>query len=69
MEFSLAGHDYIELNRLLKTCQLAESGGMANQVIVQELVTVNGNIEIQKRKKLRVGDVVVFDEQRITITL
>jgi ribosome-associated protein len=69
MEFSLEGRDYIELNKLLKICRLADSGGMANQLIVDEQVTVNGALEIQKRKKLRAGDVVVFDGQKISVTV
>jgi ribosome-associated protein len=67
MEFQLAGHEYIELNKLLKLMRLVESGGMANVVIEEGLVTVNGSTELQKRKKLRVGDKVVFEDAEIVI--
>ncbi len=68
MKFSLQpGHDYIQLNQLLKLLGLVESGGEANQVITDGEVLVNNNPETQKRKKLRVGDVVLFNSQEINI--
>jgi len=66
-EFQLSGHEYIELNKLLKLMRLVESGGMANVVIEEGLVMVNGATELQKRKKLRVGDKVVFEDTEIVI--
>jgi len=66
-EFQLSGHEYIELNKLLKLMRLVESGGMANVVIEEGLVMVNGATELQKRKKLRVGDKVVFEDAEIVI--
>jgi len=54
-EFELQGQEYIELNKLLKLLQLTETGGEANEVIVSGQVRVNGQREIQKRKKLRAG--------------
>lgn len=66
-EFQLSGNEYIELNKLLKLMRLVESGGMANVVIEEGLVTVNGATELQKRKKLRVGDKVVFEDAEIVI--
>ena len=59
--------EYIELNRLLKVLNLAESGGQANQLIADGLVQVNGNLETQKRKKLRPGDIVQFNKTEIQI--
>lgn len=67
MEFELAGQEYIELNKLLKIMRLVDSGGMANVVIEEGLVMVNGAKETQKRKKLRSGDKVVFDEVETVI--
>lgn len=62
------GYDFIELNKLLKITQLASSGGEANQLIMEGYVSVNGLHETQKRKKLRVGDVVELDGEVIEIT-
>ncbi len=67
MEFNLAGHPFIELNKLLKMLNLVESGGEANYLISEGIVVVNGMVEFQKRKKLREGDVVEFENNKITI--
>ena len=67
-EFNLNGEEYIELNKLLKIMRLVGSGGEANMVITDEEVTVNDEIETQKRKKLRIGDVVKFDGKSIKIS-
>ena len=39
------------------------SGGEAKILVDDGFVTVNGEIEHRRRRKLRVGDVVIFDEQ------
>jgi len=67
MEFKLENGEYIELNKLLKTMSLIESGGMAKQIILDELVLVNNEVENKIRKKLRVGDVVEFDGNKVKI--
>ncbi len=67
MEFQLNGEEYIELNKLLKTLQMVGSGGEANVRIVTEEVKVNGAIEIQKRKKVRAGDIVEFQKTKIKV--
>lgn len=68
MEFELIDHEYIQLNQLLKLLGLVDTGGIANQRIVDGEVKVNNVVEYQKRKKLRKGDVVIFDRKLITIT-
>ena len=67
MEFSLAGEEFIELNKLLKTTQLTVTGGESNIRIVNGDVKVNGQIELQKRKKIRAGDVVIYNKTKITV--
>ena len=67
MEFKLTDHDHIPLNNLLKLLNLVETGGEANIRITDREVKVNGEIETQKRKKLRPGDVVEFQKKKITI--
>jgi len=67
MQFELIDHEYIQLNQLLKLLGLVDTGGEANQRIVDGEVTVNKQVEYQKRKKLRIGDVVEFYGQLITI--
>lgn len=68
MTFNLQpGHDYIQLNQLLKLLNLVESGGEANQVITTGEVMVNNQPETQKRKKLKPGDMVVFNGEMVHI--
>jgi len=66
-EFELEGHEYIALNQLLKMLGLVETGGEANIRVDDGEVMVNGAIELQRRKKLRSGDKVVFHDQTILI--
>jgi ribosome-associated protein len=68
MEFELIDHEYIQLNQLLKLLGLVDTGGEANQRIVDGEVKVNNLVEYQKRKKLRKGDTILFDRKLITIT-
>jgi len=68
MEFELIDHEYIQLNQLLKLLGLVDTGGEANQRIVDGEVKVNSEVEYQKRKKLRKGDSIIFDRKLITIT-
>ena len=66
MEYKLEG-EYIELNKLLKAVSLIHSGGMAKHVIKDGLVEVNGEVELQVRKKLRKGDLVNLEGQKVNI--
>jgi ribosome-associated protein len=66
-EFDLNGKEFIELNKLLKLLRAVNSGGEANIAIESKEVTVNNNIETQKRKKLRSGDLVKFQDLQIKI--
>lgn len=67
MEFELT-EDYIELNKLLKLEGLVESGGAANNAILEGEVFVNNEQEFRKRRKLRKGDVVSIYDQKLAIT-
>jgi ribosome-associated protein len=66
-EFNLEGHEFIELNKLLKLLKMVESGGEANIRIENGEIKVNGAIETRKRNKLRPGDIVVFQENSVLI--
>lgn len=59
--------DYIKLGQALKATGLVESGVEAKLVIQDGQVKVNGNVEIQRGKKLVAGDVVDFDGESIKI--
>ncbi len=66
-EFNLAGHEFIQLYKILKVEGLASSGGEAKAVIAAGQVLVNGAIETQKRKKIVAGDIVEFGNKKIHI--
>lgn len=59
--------DYIKLGQALKAAGLAESGVEAKLVIQDGQVKVNGQVEIQRGKKLVAGDVIDFNGETIKI--
>lgn len=67
MVFELEGYEFIELNKLLKLLGLTETGGESNFRIENGEVLVNDQVETQKRKKLRQGDMVQYGGKKITI--
>jgi ribosome-associated protein len=60
--------EFIELIKLLKLKQIAQSGGHAKMIVEEGLVKVNGEQEFRKRKKLRPGDIVEMEGITISIT-
>lgn len=69
MVFSLEGRPFIELNKLLKFLNIAESGGFANQMITDGIVLLNGEVETRKRCKLKPNDVITIPQENISITI
>lgn len=59
--------EFVELYKVLKFEGLTQSGGQAKSVIANGEVTVNGEIETRKRKKLVAGDIIKFDQQELRI--
>ena len=53
--------EYIKLESFLKLANAVESGGMAKNFILNEEVSVNGEVCTMRGKKLRPGDRVSFD--------
>jgi ribosome-associated protein len=66
-EFDLNGHEFIELNQLLKVVGLVNSGGEANTFIANGEVRVNDAIETRKRNKIKAGFKVEFDGEVLLI--
>ncbi|MBF0302554.1 MAG: RNA-binding S4 domain-containing protein [Desulfamplus sp.] len=60
-------HEPVELCKILKFQNLVLSGGEAKQVIADGMVTVNGNVELRKRKKIFDGDIVEFNGEKMKI--
>jgi len=66
MEFELKD-EYIELIKLLKVTGIAESGGMAKQMVEDSEVEFNGVADHRKRLKVRKGDLIKVHNQEIKI--
>ncbi len=64
--FSLK-EEFIPLNALLKYLGIAESGADANAMIESGLVNNGKLVETRKRYKVKKGDVIVCQNQSITI--
>lgn len=50
--------EYIQIDQLLKLEGVIETGGQVKGLIDDQVITLNGNMVTEKRKKCRVGDVV-----------
>ncbi|TVQ12444.1 MAG: RNA-binding S4 domain-containing protein [Bacteroidetes bacterium] len=66
MRFPLNG-DFIELYKLLKITQIAESGGVAKLMVEEGMVKLNGEPESRKRAKVKPGDVVETQNYQIMV--
>lgn len=59
--------EYIKLGQAIKAAGLVSSGVDAKHVIEEGLVKVNGQVEFQRGKKLRAGDVAEYDGNAVKI--
>lgn len=59
--------EYIKLDQLLKLGEVVDSGGHAKLVILSGEVKVNGQTIIQRGKKIRQGDKVLFQDIEIEV--
>ena len=66
MEFKLKS-EFIELDNMLKILELVAGGAQAKHEVQAGLVRVNGLVEARIRRKLRSGDCVEFNGQKINI--
>ncbi|MBQ5799145.1 MAG: RNA-binding S4 domain-containing protein [Oscillospiraceae bacterium] len=60
--------EFIKLQDLLKFASVVMTGGEAKIRILNEEVSVNGEICTQRGKKIRPGDVVQFDGLELTVS-
>ena len=60
--------EFIKLQDLLKFASLVSTGGEAKQLILDEQVTVNGEVCTVRGKKIRPGDVVSFNGGTYTVS-
>lgn len=59
--------EYIELNKLLKATGLCNSGGLAKMAIKDGLVTVDGEIETQVRRKIKNEGIIQYNNQTFQV--
>ena len=67
MEQIKLNEEYIKLGQELKAAGLVSSGVEAKIVIQDGLVSVNGEIDTRRGKKLYGGEVIEFDGQAVKI--
>jgi ribosome-associated protein len=59
--------DFIKLGQVMKLAGLVESGVEAKIEIQEGFVKVNGEIEVQRGKKIYPGDIIEFEGQQVKV--
>ncbi|MBD5449094.1 MAG: RNA-binding S4 domain-containing protein [Lachnospiraceae bacterium] len=67
METIIIKDNFIKLGQALKLAGLVDSGVDAKIEIQEGFVKVNGEVEVQRGKKVYAGDVIEFDGQQIKV--
>ena len=67
MEIIRISDDFIKLGQALKLAGLVDSGVDAKMEIQEGFVKVNGEVEVQRGKKIRPGDVIEYEGQQIKV--
>lgn len=61
------GEEFIELKNLIKLLGWVNTGGEAMSRIDNQEIKVNGEIETQRRKKIRRGDIVTSGDHQAQV--
>ena len=67
METITIRDEYIKLGQALKLAGMVESGLDAKMEIQEGFVKVNGEVEVQRGKKIHPGDVIEYNGQQIRV--
>lgn len=67
MEIIKIRDDFIKLGQAVKLAGLVQSGVEAKIEIQEGFVKVNGEVELQRGKKIRPGDVIEYNGQQIKV--
>jgi ribosome-associated protein len=59
--------EYIKLDQFLKFINVVEGGGAAKNLILDGAVKVNGEVVLQRGKKLRDGDILEFENNKYIV--
>lgn len=55
--------EFITIDKLLKFSGVAATGGQAFMMVEDGIISINGNVVTEKRKKVFIGDLVNIDNQ------
>lgn len=66
IEFQL-NREFVQLNQLLKLTGLCDSGGAGKALVAGGGVAVDGNVELRKTCKIRIGQMVTLGDVQITV--
>ena len=67
MEIIKIRDDFIKLGQALKLAGLVDSGVDAKIQIQEGFVKVNGEVEVQRGKKIHPGDIIEFKRQQVKV--
>ena len=59
--------EFIKLDSFLKAVNAAASGGEAKILVTEGFVSVNGEVELRRGRKLRPGDFVEIEGRRYSV--
>lgn len=68
MEEIFIKDEFIKLGQVLKLAGLASSGVEAKFMIEDGLVSVNGETELRRGKKIRPGDTISMEGQQVKVS-
>ncbi len=60
--------DTIQLDQFLKLNDVVSSGGEAKHLIQDGGVSVNGEVETRRGRKLKVGDIVTVGSKKLSVS-
>jgi ribosome-associated protein len=66
-DFKLDGPEFIALCDLMKLVGMTDSGAEAKHVIAEGKVSVDGEVELRKRYKVRAGQVVQYQDFSVKV--
>ncbi len=66
IEFPL-NREFVQLNQLLKLTGQCDSGGAGKALVAAGGVSVDGNVELRKTCKIRIGQVVCLGDVEISV--
>ena len=62
------GRDHVDLNPLLKLTGLCDSGGAGKALVASGAVSVDGELELRKTRKVRAGERVTLGDTEIIVS-